>query len=106
MPSDGLAGVVVYRDTGLARRGDRLLDLSSQQVAVLGVLAAAGGRVIGRDELQRRVGLSHRAPRRCDSLIVALRRVLGPGTIVTVRGRGWRCSGGVGSAQVSTSVPA
>lgn len=73
---------------------------------MLWVLAGAGGRVVGREELQRKVGLSHRAPRRCDSLIVGLRRVLGPSTIVTVRGRGWRCSGSVGSDHASASVPA
>lgn len=106
MLPDGLEGVVVDQDMRVARVGGRRLDLSAQEVAVLWVLAGAGGRVVGREELQRKAGLSNRAPRRCDSLIVGLRRVLGPGTIVTVRGRGWRCSASVGSDQASTSVPA
>ena len=93
-------------ERGVANRNGQRLDLSAQEIAVLGVLAGAGGRVVGRNELQRRVGLSHRAPRRCDALIVGLRRALGPATIVTVRGRGWRCSGSVGSARASSSVPA
>lgn len=93
---------------GVARRGELILPLSVQEVVVLSVLAAAGGRVVGRDELQRRVGLNHRAPRRCDALIVGLRRALGPGAIATVRGRGWRCLLEVETAGASNaaSVPA
>ncbi|MGH9177269.1 MAG: winged helix-turn-helix domain-containing protein [Acidimicrobiales bacterium] len=76
---------------GVVRRGGRPLALSAQELAVLSVLGAAGGRVVGRSELQRRAGLNHRAPRRCDAVIVGLRRALGPDCIATVRGRGWRC---------------
>lgn len=83
--------ILVDMVDGVARQGHRVLGLSAQEVAVLSTFAAAGNRVVGRTELQRRTGLAGRGPRRCDSLIVGLRRALGPGSIVTVRGRGWRC---------------
>ena len=68
-----------------------MVGLSQKEVAALATFARAGNRVVGRTELQRRVGLARRDPRRCDSLIVGLRRALGPEAFVTVRGRGWRC---------------
>lgn len=102
----GLEEVMVDRGAGVARRSGRPLDLSAQEVAVLLVLAGAGGRVVSRGELQRRAGLSDLAPRRCDSVIVGLRRVLGPGAIVTVRARGWRCSPSVGLTHAPSDVPA
>lgn len=89
---------------GVAHQGEFLLPLSAQEVVVLSVLAAAGGRVVGRDELQRRAGLHHRTPRRCDALIVGLRRALGPAAIATVRGRGWRCVVDVGTERASAPV--
>src|SRR5262245_3630703 len=57
---------------------------------VLEALLDAGGRVLGRVELARRAGLRKHSPRRVDSVLVALRRRLGPDAIVTVRRRGWR----------------
>jgi DNA-binding response OmpR family regulator len=66
------------------------LELSPPARAVLAVFADAGPRVVGRTELRRRAGLVGRSERRCDALIVELRRALGPDAIVTVRGRGWR----------------
>ncbi len=106
MPPDGRGGIEVDLEFGVARLDGRALDLSAHEVAVLGVLAGAGGRVVSRNELQRRAGLLRCAPRRCDALIVGLRRALGPATIVTVRGRGWRCSGRVVASHASTPVPA
>jgi DNA-binding winged helix-turn-helix (wHTH) protein len=76
---------------GVAGRDYDVLDLSAQGVALLDAFAHAGDRVIGRQELRRRMGLVERDLRRCDSLLVQLRRALGPDAIVTVRGRGWRC---------------
>jgi DNA-binding response OmpR family regulator len=86
---------------GAAHPSDCLAALSTQEVAVLSVLLSARGRVVGRHELQRRAGLNHLSSRRCDALIVGLRRCLGPENIATVRGRGWRCLAGP-----VTSVPA
>jgi DNA-binding response OmpR family regulator len=63
--------------------------LGSQELAVLRVLHESIGRVVSRRELARRVGLADRNERRCDSLLVGLRRVLGPHAITTVRSRGW-----------------
>lgn len=56
---------------------------------MLSVLLANRGRVISRRELARRAGLANLSERRCDSLLVAIRRALGPHAVVTVRSRGW-----------------
>lgn len=56
---------------------------------MLGVLLANRGRVISRRELARRAGLANLSERRCDSLLVAIRRALGPTSVITVRSRGW-----------------
>ena len=54
------------------------------------VLASAEGRVVPRRELMRRAGLNDCSPRRCDAVLVGLRRALGDDAIQNVRGRGWR----------------
>jgi DNA-binding response OmpR family regulator len=66
--------------------------LGEQEQSVLGVLLANRGRVISRRELSRRAGLADLSERRCDSLLVAIRRALGPESLVTVRSRGWMLS--------------
>lgn len=66
--------------------------LGEQEQSVLSVLLANRGRVIGRRELSRRAGLADLSERRCDSLLVAIRRTLGPQSVVTVRSRGWMLS--------------
>jgi DNA-binding response OmpR family regulator len=66
--------------------------LGQQEQSVLGVLLANRGRVISRRELARRAGLTNLSERRCDSLLVAIRRALGPQSVVTVRSRGWMLS--------------
>lgn len=53
------------------------------------VLLANAGRVISRAELARRAGLADLSARRCDSLIVGIRRAIGADRVVTVRRRGW-----------------
>ncbi|MEO8264153.1 MAG: helix-turn-helix domain-containing protein [Ilumatobacteraceae bacterium] len=66
--------------------------LGEQEQSVLSVLLANRGRVISRRELARRAGLADLSERRCDSLLVAIRRALGPNSLVTVRSRGWMLS--------------
>lgn len=56
------------------------------------MLTEAGGRVLSRGELSRAAGLAGLSPRRVDSVLVALRRRLPPGALLTVRGRGWALS--------------
>lgn len=53
------------------------------------VLADHSGRVLSRAELARRAGLADLSERRCDSLIVGIRRVVGSDRVRTVRRRGW-----------------
>lgn len=56
---------------------------------MLAVLLANRRRVVGRLELSRASGLAGLNQRRCDSVLVGLRRALGADAIVTVRSRGW-----------------
>ena len=56
---------------------------------MLAVLLANRSRVVGRRELARQAGLAGLNERRCDSLLVGLRRLLGADSITTVRSRGW-----------------
>jgi DNA-binding response OmpR family regulator len=63
--------------------------LTNQERAVLKVLVGSSERVVGRRELSRQIGLSEVGERRCDSLLVGIRRILGADSIRTVRGRGW-----------------
>jgi len=68
---------------------DPLGHLGAQERAVLFALAERAGKVVSRRELARQVGIAELSERRCDSLLVGVRRVLGPDAIVTVRSRGW-----------------
>lgn len=77
------------KGSGSPRPGDRT-GLGATERAVLAVLLAEAGKVVGRDSILRLAQLRHCTPRRCDAAIVAIRRALGPGAVVTVRGRGWR----------------
>ena len=63
--------------------------LNQQELAVLGVLVGFSGRVVSRHELARQSGLLDRSERRCDAILVEIRRILGPTSIRTVRSRGW-----------------
>jgi DNA-binding response OmpR family regulator len=56
---------------------------------VYDVLEDHAGRVLSRSEIARRAGLADLSPRRCDSLIVGIRRHLGAERVRTVRRRGW-----------------
>ena len=53
------------------------------------MLVANHRRVIGRRELARQAGLAELSERRCDSILVGVRRHLGTDAIITVRSRGW-----------------
>jgi DNA-binding response OmpR family regulator len=83
-----LDGLWLDLERGVAGWAEQLLPLSRQEVAALAALLDARGRVVSRAELVRRLKLP--SPRRCDSILVGLRRALGPTAVRTVRGRGWR----------------
>jgi DNA-binding response OmpR family regulator len=83
-----LNGLWLDPERGVAGWGEQRLPLSRQELAVLAALLDARGRVVSRAELVRRLKLP--SPRRCDSILVGLRRVVGPTALRTVRGRGWR----------------
>lgn len=68
---------------------DPLGHLGAQERAVLLALAEDAGKVVSRRELARRIGVENLSERRCDSILVGVRRVLGPDAIRTVRSRGW-----------------
>ena len=73
--------------------------LNEQERAVLEVLVRFSGRVVSRHELARQSGLADRSERRCDAILVEIRRVLGADSIRTVRSRGWMLSPqGLGAA--------
>ena len=63
--------------------------LPPQESAVLRALIIGSGRVVSRRELSRLAGIAELNERRCDSLLVSIRKALGPDSIRTVRGRGW-----------------
>jgi DNA-binding response OmpR family regulator len=63
--------------------------LTDQERAVYDVLAQHAGKVISRSTIALEAGIGDLNVRRCDSLIVGIRRSLGADRIVTVRRRGW-----------------
>ena len=66
-----------------------LEHLTPQERAVYHVLADNVGRVLSRSELARAAGIADLNERRCDSLIVGVRRAVGSSRVRTVRRRGW-----------------
>jgi DNA-binding response OmpR family regulator len=68
---------------------DPLEVLTPQERAVFMVLAAEPNRVKSRVEIARAAGISDLNQRRCDSLIVGIRRVVGTERLLTVRRRGY-----------------
>lgn len=63
-------------------------DLTPNDLAVLRVLVERAGKVTGRHDLNRLAGLTG-SERRCEAVLVLLRRALGDGAITTIRRRGW-----------------
>jgi DNA-binding response OmpR family regulator len=77
----------------IARRGDRSLDLSPKEFAVLEVLLAAQGGVVSPEELAERAWDEQLDPlsNTVRMTVMGLRRKLGdPPVIETVRGSGYR----------------
>lgn len=62
--------------------------LSEAEISVLRVLVSRSGKVTNRDDLNKLAGLTG-TQRRCEAVLVTLRKVLGEGAIVTIRRRGW-----------------
>lgn len=56
---------------------------------MLSVLVNNRNRVVGRRELARESGLADLNERRCDSVLVGVRKLLGADSVITVRSRGW-----------------
>jgi DNA-binding winged helix-turn-helix (wHTH) protein len=63
--------------------------ITPRDLAVLEVLVSRTGTVVSRDTIRRLADLRQFSQRRCDSAIVAIRRILGNDAVITVRGRGW-----------------
>ncbi|MCU1401285.1 MAG: hypothetical protein JWN62_4394, partial [Acidimicrobiales bacterium] len=84
---------------------DPLGHLGTQERAVLLALAEDAGKVVSRRELARRIGVENLSERRCDSILVGVRRVLGPDAIRTVRSRGWMLQpNALGSVHVPAAI--
>src|SRR5690606_29495279 len=80
----------VLSDQGTRLQDSRPLEhLTPQERAVYQVLRENSGRVLSRHEIARAAGIGELSDRRCDSLIVGVRRAVGPERVRTVRRRGW-----------------
>lgn len=63
--------------------------LSPQERAVYEILCEHRGRVLSRHEIARMAGFADCSVRRCDAVILGIRRSLGDASVRTVRRRGW-----------------
>jgi DNA-binding winged helix-turn-helix (wHTH) protein len=77
-----------------------LSALSEADIAVLRVLVHRAGRITSREDLNKLAGLSG-SQRRCEAVLVNLRRALGDGAIVTIRRRGWMLDNSVATIAVA-----
>ncbi len=77
-----------------------LSALSEVDLAVLRVLVHRAGRITSREDLNKLAGLSG-SQRRCEAVLVNLRRALGEGAIVTIRRRGWMLDNSVAAIAVT-----
>jgi DNA-binding response OmpR family regulator len=88
-----VAGLWLDPARRLARRGDRELDLTTKELAVLEVLMAADGAVVSAEELLERAWDEHADPftNTVRVTVANLRRKLGdPPIIQTLVGAGYR----------------
>lgn len=74
--------------------------LSETDLAVLRVLVDRSGKITSRDDLNKLAGLSG-SQRRCEAVLVNLRKALGDGAIVTIRRRGWMLDNSVAAMAVA-----
>ena len=77
-----------------------LSALSEADLAVLRVLVERSGKITSRDDLNKLAGLSG-SQRRCEAVLVNLRKALGDGAIVTIRRRGWMLDNSVAAMAVA-----
>lgn len=84
-----------------APRRQRAAAPQARERELLAYLAAHPGRVISREEFSAECGLDDLSARRCDSLIVAIRRLLPQDAIMTVRKRGWMLAPDAADAAIS-----
>ena len=66
--------------------------LAPAEVTILRLLLENGDKVVGRESLSRLAGLDAESAHRVDACLVAIRKVLGPDSVVTIRRRGWMLS--------------
>jgi DNA-binding winged helix-turn-helix (wHTH) protein len=74
--------------------------LSEADLAVLRVLVDRSGKITSRDDLNKLAGLNG-SQRRCEAVLVNLRKALGDGAIVTIRRRGWMLDNSVAAAAIA-----
>jgi len=74
--------------------------LSEADLAVLRVLVDRSGKITSRDDLNKLAGLNG-SQRRCEAVLVNLRKALGDGAIVTIRRRGWMLDNSVAAVAIA-----
>ena len=72
--------------TATVNRDGTVTELTERELAVLQALQRSP--VVSRADLIRDAGLADLSARRCESLIMALRRILGSDAIINLRRRG------------------
>jgi DNA-binding winged helix-turn-helix (wHTH) protein len=77
-----------------------LSALSEADLAVLRVLVERSGKITSRDDLNKLAGLSG-SQRRCEAVLVNLRKTFGEGAIVTIRRRGWMLDNSVAAVAIA-----
>jgi len=85
-----IGGVLVELSSGLVRSGEDWEALTGAERVALELLVSRRGDAVSVSELARRAGVGASGVRK---LVLRLRRVLGAGALVTVRGVGYRLEG-------------